>query len=172
MSDFNRHSQRLTSLAFWRPIKPDSSPLSFAEGMQKAGKKQRSGMQKWSMMESVNSPNGSLSPSCLVHFISWRSWWQKVYWTILSLHTNYYFFVGKGLCKDRAWLSVKFGPGLPKWKEPYLSKVLGLLFRWEHPFLLHISCSFFTFPLVITIMLGNSILLQGSWQPLRMKNTI
>lgn len=82
MSDFNSHSHRLASLAFWRPIKPDSSPLSLAEGMLKAGKEQLSGMLKSFMMESVNSTNGSLSPCCLVHFISRKSRWQKLYWTL------------------------------------------------------------------------------------------
>lgn len=73
MSDFNSHSHRLTSPAFRRPIKPDLSPLSLAEGTQKAGKEQCSGMLKSSMMESVNSANSSLSPCCLVCFISGRS---------------------------------------------------------------------------------------------------
>lgn len=110
MSDFNSHSHRLASLAFWRPIKPDSSPLSLAEGMLKAGKEQLSGMLKSFMMESVNSTNGSLSPCCLVHFISRKSRWQKLYWTLtVSPHILFCSFE-KHLYEDSVRLSVKFGP--------------------------------------------------------------
>lgn len=98
MSDFNSHSHRLASPAFWRPIKPDSSPLSLVEGTQKAGKEQHSGMLKSSMMESVNSANGSLSPCCLVRFISWRSRWQKVYWTLTVSPYKWFHSIEQRLC--------------------------------------------------------------------------
>lgn len=99
MLDFNYHSQRLTSLAFRRPIKPDLLLLLLAEGTAKARKEQSSGMLKSSMMESVNSANGSRVPCCLVSFISWRSGWQKVYWTLTVSPYKRFISVEQHFCR-------------------------------------------------------------------------
>lgn len=172
MLDFNSHSHRLTSPAFWRPIKSDSSPLSLTEGMQKAGKEQCSGMLKSFMMESVNSANGPLLPCCLVRFISWRSRWQKVYWT-LTVSPYKLFLPGEQyLCWDRAWLSVKFGSVLTlsvRSKEVILVKRLSPpLFAGNIPVYL-ISGLLFHIPSSNHNYIGKFYLLQGCWQPLRMK---
>lgn len=153
MSNFNSHSHRLASPAFWRPIKLDSSPHSLTEGRQKAGKEQRSGMLKSSMMESVNSANGSLSPRCLLHFISRTRRWQKVFWTpmlyIQMISSHWAIFVLKAITK-----------------AAILVKSLILLIYLEHPSLLHIR-SWFPVPPVILIILGNSICCKSfdnSWE--------
>lgn len=112
MSDFNSDSHGLASPASWRPIKPDSSPLSLAEGTEKAGKEQLLGMLKSSMMGSVNSANGSLSPCCLAHFIRWGSQWQKVYWTLTVSTYKLFPSAEKHLCYKRAWLSAKWKSGV------------------------------------------------------------
>lgn len=171
MSDFNSHSRGLTSAAFWRPIKSDSSPLSLAEGTRKAGKEQRSGMLKSSMMESVNSANGSLSPRCPVCFMSWRSRWQKVYWTLTVSPYKWFlsrwavFVRGTGLdYQSNAVPAVHYQCELRRWG---LSDGSARFVCRERPSLPRISSPFLQPLSSIRNYIGKFYLLRGCWQPWR-----
>lgn len=109
-----------SSVGLWQPFAPTDpsgvqrSDLSLVRGAQKAGREQHSGMLKSSMMESVNSANGSRSPRCPACFIRRRSPWQKVYWTLTVSPCVWFLPVVQRLRGDATWLTVRFGS---RWQE-------------------------------------------------------
>lgn len=112
-----------SSVWLWQAFAPadpshvQRAHLSPARGAQKAGRAALSGTLKSSTMGSVNSANGSGSsrssrcPSC---FISWRSLWQKVYWTLTVSPCEWFLSLEQHLRGDVAWLTVRFGS---RWQE-------------------------------------------------------